>query len=241
MRGIGRWVLALIACALATPASPALADEGALTADETARLARGEIVVRSFEFERDSGDYVGGVAYIVVKAPVGAVMGTLMDVPAYQKFMPMTLDARISGVDGRDVWVYLRHGNSLGEAAYTVRARRDGARTLRFWIDGSKDRDIDDLWGYWRVQPLPGGQTLLTYAAALDVGGILELLETRIRNYAINTPKKLRDLVEERVKRLDRPLERTARLAATQPETTLADIRVDGDTRALRHATLPPP
>jgi hypothetical protein len=181
-----------------------------LSAAERGALAKGEVVERALRFERGGAEYVGGVAYVVIDAPVGAVMAVLLDVQAYRTFMPMTLEAAHVARTQRELWIRLKHGNRLGEAGYTVRVRRDGGRTLRFWLDPRHPHDIDDLWGYWRVQKLDRGRTLLTYAAALDLGfGMLRVLfEERIRARAMTTPGRLREYVEERWRKSRAPLPR---------------------------------
>lgn len=190
----------------------ALEPSGELRAEERAELERGEVVQRAIRFERDGARYVGGIVYVVVDAPPGAVMASLLDVHSYTDYFPMTLEAKRLGARGREMWVYLKHGNRLGEAQYTLRARRDGLYTVRFWLDDAYDHDVDDLFGFWRVTKLSPQRSLLTYAAVLDLGdGLLRsLFEERIRKRALTTPGKVRDHVEKKWRRSQTRLSRAS-------------------------------
>jgi hypothetical protein len=201
------WTRVLGAAALAiglvaTDAHAAHAET--LSADENARLMRGETITREETLERgEDHRYVGGVTYTVVDASADEIATLLEDVAAYKQILPRTKRARIVGVDGSDFFVELRQGNAIAEAAYTIRVRRDPAkREVRFWLDPSRPHGIDDAWGFFRYEPLaqvtPGvPRVLLTYGVLVDLGpGIVrDLFEERLRALMLSVPQRVREYV----------------------------------------------
>jgi len=198
---MARRLLALLAvlCALVL-GFPGRAHAGALTTDENARLARGEVVKRTFDVELPEGDFIGGLGYVVIAAPPAEVMAVLLDPGAYRYIFPLTQDARLVARKGDDFFLTLRQGSTSVSGEYTVRARRETPSLVRFWMDPTRPHDIGDCWGYFRVDPADDGKTLLTYGALLHLEfGVIKLLfQEKIRTYALQTPELLRRYVEDR-------------------------------------------
>jgi hypothetical protein len=89
----------------------------------------------------------------------------------------------------------------LVEARYTIHLEPDASgRVLRFWLDHSRPHDIEDVWGFFRVEQFDGRRSLLTVAVALDIGtGLMStLFEGKIVGLVLATPGYIRDFVEPR-------------------------------------------
>lgn len=174
--------------------SPGSASADTLAPSEQARLERGETVIRSQTIERGDQHYVGGVTYTVLDVTAAEISGLLDDVSAYRHVLPKTKTARKIGVDRGDTLVELVQGNALYEATYTIRVRRS-ARELRFWLEPTRPHEIDDAWGFFRVEPFTTSngeeRVLLTYGVLVDVGpGIVrELFEERVRAAMLSVPQ----------------------------------------------------
>lgn len=198
-----RRLLATIAfvCAFGA-ASSARAAEGALTPDESARLGRGETVIREQTVERGDHRYIGGITYTVVDASAAEVAALVENVDSLRRVLPRTKRARVVGSIGGDQLVELAQGNSLMEAEYTIRMRHV-RNEARFWLEPSRPHAIDDAWGFFRYEPFigPSGdeRVLLTYGVLVDVGpGIVrELFEERVRAALLSVPQLLRRQVAE--------------------------------------------
>lgn len=190
-------ILGLIAAGLAL-VLPGRAQADSLTPEERARLHEGHVVRRDLAFESGDSRYVGGVAYVIIKAPMKDVIDVLMDVSAYTKIFPLTADAKDVGRRGGDRLITLKHNTRFATASYTVHVRRESPGLVRFWMDASFPHDLKDCWGYFRMQPISKSSTLLTYGAALDLGdGLTRMLfESLIQGYAMRTPELLRRYVE---------------------------------------------
>ncbi|MDC3959907.1 SRPBCC family protein [Polyangium jinanense] len=179
---------------------PGQAHAGALTADEKTRLARGEVVKRTFDVELPEGDFIGGLGYVLIAAPPADVMAVLLDPGSYRYIFPLTQEARLVSRKGDDFFLTFRQGGAKVSGEYTVRARRETPSLVRFWMDPTRPHDIGDCWGFFRVDPADDGKTLLTYGALLHLEfGVIKLLfEEKIRSYALQTPELLRRYVEDR-------------------------------------------
>ncbi len=149
-------------------------------------------------FATDSGSYRGGVSYSMVNAPVAAVLSALGNVDTLPQALPHTKSARVIDVRGGLARVELVHGDGT---TYTVRIERSAPRSeLRFWLDSSRPHDISDVFGFFRVEPFGAGKSLVTVAAALDLGpGISSLFfSDAIERSVLSTPGRIRIYVEPR-------------------------------------------
>jgi hypothetical protein len=197
----------LLCFALAGVAQPASAAEPQPQAQapfsqrERRALEGGAMVERPMRFDTGAGRYVGGLSYQIIEARPEVVLSALSDVSNWPNALPRTKSARLLGAEGGVSRVELVQGSGLVDARYTLMLERahDG-ETIRFWLDPSKPRDIRDVWGFFRVQPLPGGRSLITVAAALDLGdGLARMLfEDKIASMMLRTPRQIRAFVEPR-------------------------------------------
>lgn len=192
----------LLALVLAAPAARADGAEDARSLSHRDRevLHAGGMVSRALRFAHGGGSYVGGVSYQVVDARPELVLAALSDVSNWPEALPRTKSARLlSGADGLSR-VELVQGGSFLEARYTVVLQRADGDTIRFWMDPAEAHDIRDVWGFFRVQALPGGRSLITVGAALDLGdGLARMLfEDKIASMLLRAPRKIREFVEPR-------------------------------------------
>ena len=90
------------------------------------------------------------------------------------------------------------------EAEYTLRVRHYPARReVRFWLETARPHEIDDAFGYFRLEPAvgPSGEprVLLTYAILVDVGAgiVRDLFEEKVRWAVLSVPQLVRRYVAE--------------------------------------------
>jgi hypothetical protein len=197
-------VLAIAGGAAAKPSARRATDFAgppSFSEEEREALLSGGVVPRPMRFEHAGGRYVGGVSYQVVNAPPAVVFASLSSVSSLPEILPNTHRARrISGSDSI-TRVELTQGNSIVRATYTVCLVADPVGTqLRFWLDRNQPHDIHDAWGYFRAQEFGLGRSLITVAAALDLGpGLGRLLfEDVVQTVALSTPHHIREFVEPR-------------------------------------------
>lgn len=166
---------------------------------EVDRLLRGDCVARTQELHRGIRRYVGGVAYKILDAAPEDLASLLDDVGEWGRFLPKTRDAHRVGAIGTDPLVQITHGSALVQVGYTLRVHRDGS-SVRFWMDPARPHDIEDVWGFFRAEPMGDGRTLVTYGILIDMGdGILrDMFEDRVRELALEVPDRVRDVVVQR-------------------------------------------
>lgn len=201
MRGaFCRLLLGAAACAwVSLSLLPEARAEG-LTAEEQKRLAQGEVVKRTFDVDLPQGDFIGGVGYVIISAPPSDVLAVLLEPSSYLHIFALTQESRLVARQGNDFTIYLRQGGKNISGEYSVRARQETPSLLRFWLDPSRPHDIGDCWGFFRMDPAPGGKTLLSYGALLHLEfGVMKMFfQEKIRTYALETPARLRAFVENK-------------------------------------------
>lgn len=175
-----------------TPRTPG----AAVTTAERAEVATGAIVTRPLEFDSERGHYVGGIATGLVRATPDEVLATLDDAETLAAVLPRT--KRATFVDGSEGTrrIELCQGNSIVDATYTVRLFSTSAPgELRFELDRSRPHGIDDVYGYFKVERFDEARSLVTVAAAVDVGsGLISMLfGKRVQDVILSTPHVMRD------------------------------------------------
>jgi hypothetical protein len=189
------WLVALTATALASPVPPARG----LSSSEREALSSGERVERPVRFVTRDGQYVGGIAYQVVRAPPQGVLSALADVERLPDLLPRTQSARRLPSRGDETRVLLTQGAGPFVASYGIQlVRVPGQNELRFWLDRAVPRDIEDVWGFFRAEPRPDGRTLVTVAVAVDLGSglVRALFEERVQAIVLRSVSRIRDAVE---------------------------------------------
>jgi len=173
-------------------------EQAALSVDERDALERGVLIPRRMRFTGAGKEYVGGVAYQLVRATPAQVLGSLEHSPNLEHVFPVTKDvtevARHQGVKSLRV----THGKGFVTVAYTVDVTRDD-EAYRFWMDDEQHHDIRDVWGYLRVTPYDAERSLITVGVALDLGpGIVRtLFESSVRDGMLSTAGRIRNFVEQ--------------------------------------------
>ncbi len=170
----------------------------ALSRGEREALLAGDVVARPLRIETDSGSYCGGVSYSLVHAPAAAVLAALSNVETLPQALPRTDSARLIDVRDGTARIELVHS---GGTTYTVRIQRSHGRPeLRFWLDAARPHDVDDVFGFFRVEPFGEGRSLVTVAAAVDLGSGLTSLFFRnaVERTLLGTPRQIREYVEPR-------------------------------------------
>jgi hypothetical protein len=185
---------AVCVAGVVTSAAPARA---AFSADEKARLARGELVTQELDLAGGDGHYVGGLAYEIVDADWKRLSAITRDVTRFAELLPHVTSAKLLGIDESGVArVRVEHAVGPFKGGYTTKiAFSEGGMRARFFLDKSAQNDVDAAWGFVRFTPVDGGaRTLVTYAILFDLGqGFLSMFESRIRAAALSYPSKLAD------------------------------------------------
>jgi hypothetical protein len=166
------------------------------------RLARGQTVSRRHDERQGSHRYVGGMSYTIADWGTDQVGSLVDDLSLWKRYIPRVRDVHRAPSTGPDRVVDVEHGNALISVAYSMRVHRDG-RVIRFWMDPTRRHDIEDVWGYFRLEPMPDGRTLVTFGILIDLGDgmIRDLFEDEVRKLALEIPNNVRTVIDERTAR----------------------------------------
>jgi hypothetical protein len=196
MRSVLGW--AALAAVVATT-TPAHAD--GLSRLEVDRLLHGQTVTRQHDERQGSHRFVGGMSYAIVDWGPEQVAALVDDFSLWKRVIPEVREAhRVPG--SGDPIVDVVHGNALISVGYSMRVKRDG-RVIRFWMDPKRRHDIQDVWGYFRLEPMADGRTLVIFGILIDLGDgmIRDLFEDRVRELALGIPDNVRSVIVERSSR----------------------------------------
>jgi hypothetical protein len=190
-------VFVVNAACVASIAAVAPSAHAAFSAEQKARLARGDLVIEELDLARGDGHYVGGLAYEIVDADWKRLSAITRDVSRFAELLPHVTSAKLLGIDELGVArVRVEHAVGPFTGGYTTKiAFSEGGMRARFFLDKSAQNDVEAAWGFVRFTPVDGGaRTLVTYAILFDLGqGFLSMFESRIRTAALSYPRKLAD------------------------------------------------
>ena len=124
-----------------------------LSAAEQQKLMSGTPVMRQTEGEAGGR----GLAVFVVDAPPDTVWGTIRDYASYPRFIPEVKKCEVYKKDGSNVdveFVIKSFGVSI---QYYIHHQIDlPGRWMTWTLDYSRESDLDDSVGFWRVTPVEG-------------------------------------------------------------------------------------
>jgi carbon monoxide dehydrogenase subunit G len=159
-------------------------------------IAGGEIVTRPLDFDRGASHYVGGVSSGLVPATKERVLAAMNDPEALSAMLPST--KRVSLVDAHPESrrVELLQGNSWVNATYTVELSKVPSEDeILFRMDRSRHHDIDDVYGYFKVERFDDRRSVVTVAAAVDIGSGMTsaLFGRKVQQIILSTPGVIRN------------------------------------------------
>jgi carbon monoxide dehydrogenase subunit G len=163
---------------------------------ERALLVSGQVITKPVQFERGSSKYVGGLASGLVPAAPERVLQAIQEPDALLAMLPRTKRVTLVDASTSSRRLELLQGNSFVDATYTVKlVPSDKPGELTFQMDRSRHHDIDDVYGYFKVERFDDKRSLVTVAAAVDVGSDLTnlLFGKRVQEVILSTPYAMRD------------------------------------------------
>ena len=198
-------IVAAAACALTSVACAGARGDGAslgarapsdvaATAPERTLLAAGSVLSQPLDFEEGDRHYIGAVSTSLMAGTPERVLSAFGDPAALAEMLPRT--KRVTLVEGQPsvTRIELQQGNSVIDATYTV-AFFPGENEITFRLDRSRPHDIDDVYGYVRVERFDERRSIVTLGAAVDVGsGLTQMLfGKKVQDVILSTPYSMRD------------------------------------------------
>ena len=196
-------ILTALICGLIAQAAYAAQQEAAWSPDESARLKRGEIIVR--QAGEGSGERCRVTAAILIPAPPRSIWGVMLDYAGAPEFLPGVESCRVlQSHPGHDIVEQTVDLFALlPKITYVFRSDYVKYRRIDFQrISG----DLADMRCTCALLPQNGGQqTLLTYSIHLDPGFLVpqSFVDMALREDLPTMLKAIKNRVLSRQARLD--------------------------------------
>lgn len=175
------------------------ANSAGLSADQLARLERGEVVLLDQLPPGGMTTGQGGTAVAMVHASAEAVWRVLVDYAGHRGLYPRVVAADIVESDAAHALVRYVVGVGPFSFGFHVNNYPDPERRRLEWrLDRGRRNDLfRDSWGYWEIE-LRGDGVVLTYAMGADL--VLPAFLTRgaERDGLVATLKAVRGRAERR-------------------------------------------
>lgn len=141
-----------------------------LSDKERARLDEGKPVMRQTEGEASGR----GMAIFKVNASPDVTWGVISDFPSYPKWIDEVKKCEIYKKDGGNIDVAFIVKSFPVTIEYFIHHELDMAGRWGTWtLDYSRESDLDDSVGFWRVTPVEGhpDQSIVEYSVDIKIKG----------------------------------------------------------------------
>lgn len=141
-----------------------------LSAQDRVRLDAGEVIKKQTRTATGGR----GMAIRYVHAPPEVVWSCILDFEDYPRMVDNVKEAQILSVEGEHRIVHFVLGAMMVSVEYWIdHIYRPEQGYMTWTLDYSRESDLDDTVGFWRVEPVPHreGWSRVTYSVALQVRG----------------------------------------------------------------------
>jgi len=155
-----------VGCNIQDPILPRLAP------DEVRKLEEGKVLVKKEVVrEREEEATAEVMAMVVIPRPPEKVYRALFTFSRWPHFLPNLKAVKVIKTEGEALWLWHEVKVLFVSVEYTTIYHFDPERGVARWtLDRTLPHDIEDTEGFWRLEPLQGGRTLLIYNARVRVG-----------------------------------------------------------------------
>ena len=150
----------------------------------------------------DDANALGGESTIEINAPSYVVMDALCHIGLMWRALPRVASIEPLGSEGQDALWRVSHRLGVFGGGYVLRLRQAwgdaGNGSVSFRVDKRFDRDVQDGWGRFDVEPLGTDRTLLRYyvRAVLAPGILRWALSERIQWSLMIVPQRVKGVIE---------------------------------------------
>ena len=171
-----------------------------LTPENMEKLKKGEPVMVNKVVNDAKGNPRGqGLAVIVVNADPDTCWKYITQQTKMPEFMPRMISATEYMKEGNTRGVKFTIKILLSKISYHIIHTYDkGNYKLSYVLDKSKENDIADTSGFWKIEPFEGGKSLIAYTVSVDTG---MAVPKAIQDYL--TQKDLPNVVSTMKKRIE--------------------------------------
>ena len=146
-----------------------------LNAEEDARVRKGEAILRQTQGE-DGGR---GVAVQIVHAPATTVWDTILAYDKYPDWVEGVKSCEVYQKEGQKLFVAMKSSFMwITSTLHTINDVRRDQGYMSWVLDRSRESDVKDMIGYWRVEQIQDQPPLtrLDYATEIVVSGVPDFI-----------------------------------------------------------------
>ena len=153
----------------------------------------------------DGAATIGADSTVEIEAPSYVVMEAMCQVGLMWRVLPRVASIEPLSEGGQEMLWRVTHSLAGVRGGYVMRLRpqwlEEGRASIDFRVDKRMDRDVEDGWGYFRIEPLGPDRTLLRYSArvVLAPGLIRWLFSNKIQWALTVVPQRVKVVVEEQM------------------------------------------
>lgn len=139
-----------------------------LSADDEAKLAAGQMVQK----QGQSGNGGHAVAFMNINATPDKVWSKITNFASYPSWVENVTKCQVYKKEGSNIFVEFGLSVMGINVGYFIRHDYQPTQGYMTWaLDYSRQSDLDDSVGYWRVTPLSPTQTRLEYSVDIRFKG----------------------------------------------------------------------
>lgn len=137
-----------------------------LSDKDLATLASGQVVLKQVE----SGNGGRGVAVMDVKAPPATIWSRIVNYPMYTKWVDNVATCEVYKKEGELIFTrFVLDPLGMDVEYYVRHVYRPSAGYLTWTLDYTRQSDLDDSVGYWRVTPLSADPPVSRLEYSVDI------------------------------------------------------------------------
>lgn len=174
-------------------------DRKPFSADERARLARGELVTRRVTEKRGSLRLIGGSSWQLIDAPPEALYRALLETRFYPRMLPAVSGAKLISAEPTQRRVRIDHKKGPLGVSYRLALTLDPVRRdITFKLNDRLDSGMRAAWGFLTVHPYGASQSLLAYGVMADPGDglLVSIVRGMIHDWLMKVPWQVKRFVE---------------------------------------------
>lgn len=193
--------LCVVVLSFAVP-SRSLSSNDQLSTEDKKLLAAGELVMKQKNEQRGAYKLIGGQSWQIINVPIEVAWEGLANLPGYKNFIPLATETDVTHQAGEEADLAVRQEWGPIDVRYVLQTTLEPQRrSMVFRVDHSKQHDIRAGWGFMRIRPYKGNQTLVSFGALVDIGDgvFVSVIRPAVRRDLLRIPFYFKRHIEAEV------------------------------------------
>ena len=152
--------------------------------------------------QRGAYKLIGGQSWQIINVPIEVAWEGLANLPGYKNFIPLATETDVTHQAGEEADLAVRQEWGPIDVRYVLQTTLEPQRrSMVFRVDHSKQHDIRAGWGFMRIRPYKGNQTLVSFGALVDIGDgvFVSVIRPAVRRDLLRIPFYFKRHIEAEV------------------------------------------